>query len=363
MDTIVNETPTAQATEGTVESAALSIRKKLDEAANPAPDKPIAKAQPAPVEAAEQAHAEEMPPDESGDATEEPDEIDAAGDEPVTIDAPSGWNAEEKEWFKTLEPVRQESILRQYKALQRSEAKRHTEYTAAMQNITEAGQAAQQQRVQLDAALQNYSDPLVKQFQTRFKDVLSGHLNPIIMAQQDPQRYQEFQAYQDQFRQIDAAKQTLAQQSQEYEQENLRAFRNEENARIAELRPELKDPARFQKWDQEVSQFLLEQDVPEERIMRISALELDIISDAMAWRKAKAASKAASGPQGLQNGQQQKQAPRVLKPANGNSNSQGADDKLLAARNRARKTGAVEDVALSIRAKLDKAAEARRSQR
>ena len=331
------------ATEGTVESAAQLIKTKRED---------IQTDQEIPQEIKPDDVEIEIPDGEAIDVeagTEGPD----AGKTP-TIPAPAGWTPEEKEWFGTLEPARQESILRQYKSVQASEARRQNEYQEELRAARAEADAAKQERQQLGFALQNYVNPLMQEFQGRFADVLQGRIDPIQLSRQDPARFAEFQAYQERFRQIETTQRAIAERERYEQEQEVGTFRQRENARLQELIPELKDPEKFNRYDVEVSQFLTGLGIPPERVVQASADELSLAYDAMRWRRAVAAKKAQVNrpPAPVREPGQPPppQAPRVLKPSSGNASS-GQSEQLAAATKTARRTGDVEDVAAMIRAK------------
>lgn len=340
----------APATEGTVETAAESIRKQIEAKASPPPDNSTPKAQSAEEPAA--TLDDEMPP-ETGDAVEEqPDAVEDTGQEP-TIEPPAGWTAEDKEWFKTLDPARQDSILRQYKGSQAAEARRQNEYAEQMKQLQAEHQAAAQARQNLESALREYANPLMREFQQQFADVLRGQIDPVQLSRTDPARYLQFQAYQDKFRQIEETQARIQQENARAEETQLAQFRQTENEKLFDLIPELKNPQAFQKWDADVSQYLLNAGVPAENIMRASADQLAIAHKAMLWDRAKAAQASKPPPQ------QSKPAPKMLKPSNGNQGN-GATEGYSAALKQARRSGSTEDAAALIRMKMQNMRDARR---
>src|SRR5687767_3637662 len=101
---------------GSLEAAASSLKEARQAAAEPQDD---GNRQPEPVDTAPAATddaSQEMPdaPPEAHDAKPE-DNPDTAQ---TTIEYPPGWNADDQAWFDTLEPARQEAILRREKGTQ-----------------------------------------------------------------------------------------------------------------------------------------------------------------------------------------------------------------------------------------------------
>ena len=348
----------ATATEGTVETAADSILKKM-EAQSAEREAP----KPAPVQSAEIAaapDAQEMPVQETADAVD-PTEGTDTGQEP-TIDAPAGFTADEKEWFKTLEPARQESILRQYKATQAAEARRQNEYQAELRRVQQEAEQAATMRQQFEVALGQYKTPLQAEFERRFPDIVQGQIDPVTLARTDPGRFQELQAFQMRFNEVAQTENQLAQMREQEEAANLQRFRQTENKRLAEM-VGLKTAEEFSKFDAEVSDYMLKQGAPPEVIVKMPAEYHLTAWKAMQWDKAKAAQnapKTAAPAQGAAPQALMRQPPKMLKPSNGNAGNKPSDDQYTAARNKARKTGAVEDAAGAIRALMARNMEARR---
>src|SRR5262249_39528442 len=116
--------------------------------------------------------------------------------------------------------------------------------------------AAAQERQYLAQALQHYQVPLVAEFRQKFEDVVTGKITPVQLAQSDPVRFSEFQAYQTQFGQIQNAQAQLAHKAAEDAQAALVDLRTVENAKIVEALPELQDEGKRKAFDSDISQFL-----------------------------------------------------------------------------------------------------------
>jgi len=339
--------------DGSIESAVAQIAEARAESAKPEPKiKPEA---PEPAEVTATVEPSEEMPEVS---TEEPDATPEDDSDTVqpTIAAPDGWTAEDKAWFDTLEPARQEAILRREKGTQAAESRRQNEHTTAIREATAKAQAAEQERQYFASVLQQYKNPLVLSFQQRFADVLRGEMD-ILRLSQDPQRWNEYQGYQAKFTQMGQQEQLLSQRAQEAERERLDAHVETRNAQLIEAMPDLKDPAKFQKFDERISDFLLGKGIPAERIRQAAFVDLEIAYDALRWRDAQKAKAAVPKPQ-PNAGQPQgnvRQMPRVMKPGMGNS-SGAADDKIAAIDQRAQKSGSVDDAAARIRARLGRRA-------
>lgn len=315
------------------------IRRKMEAAMQ-------SRSEPAQAQDKPAAAQNEMPPAENGDAVAEQAGQNDTGEQP-TIEPPAGWTTEHKEWFKSLDPVRQEFLLRRDKEHQRAEARRANEHAELQRQLQTEAQQAAQERQALAHALGQYANPLKQEFQQRFADVLSGQIDVVSLSRMDPARFSEFQAYQEKFRQIEQTEQALNQRAQFEEQQNLQKFRETQNARVRDLLPELKSDEAWRKFDADVSNYALELGIAPDRIVRADADELTVLYKAMMWDRAKSAQSApkpATPPA-------PKPVPKVLKPSNGDAQSR-VDDVYAAARNKARRTGDLEDVASAISAKM-----------
>ena len=337
---------------GSIEAAVAKIHEARTEAATPEPPKQQAPEPAAPVATGE---ADESPPDQPEAADAEPTEAPDDAEPVSTIEAPASFTPEEKEMFKALPPEQQQSVLRLAKGAQAAESRRQNEYQAAVREAQAAADAAAQERQYFSSALQQYKNPIVADYQREFADVLSGQTD-VLRLSQDPQRWPRYQAYQTTFAQIGQQEQMLARQAERDETQRLTAFVETRNAQLIDAKPELKDPAKFEQYDTEISNYLRGLEIPDERIARVSFEELAIIEKAMKWDKAQKAKALAPKPPPV--GQPQgnvRQMPRVMKPGMGNSTG-AVDDKIAAIDQRAQKTGSVQDAAARIRARLGRRA-------
>ncbi|MDP1702594.1 MAG: hypothetical protein Q8L53_16780 [Aestuariivirga sp.] len=337
---------------GSIEAAVAQMKEARAEAA-PEPKTIPALEPAAPVATVE---AEESPPEQLDAADEVAEEADAdAGPEP-TVDAPASFTPEEKEMFKALPPEQQQSMLRLAKGAQAAESRRQNEHQAAIREAQELSEKAAQERQQLQSALQHYKHPMVTAFQQEFADLQDGRMDLFRLAQ-DPARWGRYQAFQTSFQQLANAERQIAQEAEREEGARLQQHVETRNSQLIEAKPELKDPAKFEQYDAEVSTYLRGLNIPDERIQRVSFEELTIIEKAMKWDKAQKAKAAVPKPQ-ANAGQPQgnvRQMPRVMKPGMGNS-SGAVDDKIAAIDQRAQKTGSVDDAAARIRARLGRRA-------
>lgn len=306
--------------------------------------------------AATEERSQKSPPveQEADEAAEvEADPIDA--EHASNIDAPAWFNAEEKEAFLSLPPEAQASLARLAKSAQAHISQRQNEHQAAMRAAQEAEAVAAQERQYLQSAIQQYRHPIVAAYNQEFPDVVQGRTDLFRLAQ-DPERWNRFQAFQSQFAELGRAEQHLAQRAELEERNFVTEHVETRNAQLIEAKPELRDPAKFEQYDTEVTTYLRGLGIPDERIARASYADLKVVEKAMLWDKAqKAKAQAPKQPQ-AQSGQAQshvRSVPKLMKP--GTTRDAGtADDRIAAAKQQLRKTGSVDDAAASIRLLLNR---------
>jgi hypothetical protein len=337
--------------DGSIEAAVAQMHEARTEAAPEPKIKPEVTEPAATVATVDT--SEEMPDaqDDAHDAT--PEEGDDTGQ--PTIDAPHGWTAEDKAWFDTLEPARQEAILRREKGSQAAESRRQNEHQAAVREAKAIADQAAQERQHLQSALQHYKHPMVTAFQHEFADLGDGRMDLFRLAQ-DPTRWGRYQAFQTSFQQLAQAERQLAQSAEQEENARLQEHISTRNTQIIEWKPELKDPAKFERYDAEVSNYLRGKKIPDERIMRLSFEEIEIVDDAMRFHRAEKARAAMPKTPPTPDGKvaiagHLRTVPKVMKPGMGSS-AGAADDKIAAIDQRAQRSGSVDDAAARIRARL-----------
>jgi hypothetical protein len=337
--------------DGSLDSAALALKTAREALPQEPKEKPEDTPEADDTAPDATAATEDMPEvdDDSPDATPE-DEQDTGQ---PTIDAPAGWTADDKAWFDTLEPARQEAILRREKGTQAAESRRQNEYNAALQKAQAIEQQAAQERQYLQSAIQQFRNPLISAFNQEFADVVSGQMDVLRLAS-DPARWPKFQAYQAKFSQIASYEKQLSDKAAAEEDARLQQHIEQRTQQILDDRPELKDPAKFEQFDNEVSSYLVGLEVPAERIQRISYKELQIVEKAMKWDKAqKARANLPKTPQ-VPNGQvavasHVRTVPKVMKPGV-SKGSGGTDDRIAALQQKSRESGSVDDAANLMRA-------------
>jgi hypothetical protein len=299
--------------------------------------------------------------DQSPPVQREADEVDALkadnsdADQESNIDAPAWFTSEEKELFKALPPEQQQTLQRLAKSEQAAISRKNEEHQAAIREAKAIKDAAAQERQYLQSAIQHYKHPMVTAFQQEFADLQEGKMDLFRLAQ-DPARWGRYQAFQTSFQQLAQAERQVAQSAEQEENARLQQHIETRNSQLIDAKPELKDPAKFNQYDVDISNYLRGLKIPDERIARVSFEELTIIEKAMKWDKAQKARAEVPKIPAAQNGQTQfRTVPKVLKPGMGSS-AAGADDKISAIDQRAQRTGSVDDAAARIRARLGRRA-------
>jgi hypothetical protein len=346
---LLRSPPDEEGGDGSIDAAVAQL-KEAREAQAPEPKKQPDVPEPAAIAATGDAD-DEPPPEQLDAADADTEEADAdAGQEP-TVEVPASFTPEEKEMFKALPPEQQQSVLRLAKGAQASESRRQNEHQAAIREAKEAAEIAAQERQYLQSAIQHYKHPIVTAYQQEFADLQEGKMDLFRLAQ-DPARWGRYQAFQTSFQQLAQAETQLAERAEQEENVRLQQHVETRNSQLIDAKPELKDPAKFEQYDMEISNYLRGLKIPDERIARVSFEELTIIEKAMKWDRAQKARATAPKTPPVQNGANPpRPAPKVLKPGMG-TGAGYADDKIAAIDQRAQRTGSVDDAAARIRARL-----------
>lgn len=281
----------------TPESGPLSVEQAIASLVEPPPE---AQETPeaAPDEAApevEESEAETTPAEETASEAEEPGdgekEAEASEPEAPEVEAPAWWKAEHKARFKELPPDVQAVVLEQEQTRERlvSEAKERAS-TAEKQRDEElkgVRTLAEQLNAFLPDALQT--------FQQRW-----GQQEPDWVQVQAQYGADEAFKLKSQFEAEGKKLQQLQFATQTAQAEAHKAFVQSEWKALAQIEPELapdpSDPAKGAETRQKVTGWLVSRGIPQGAIAQISAAELSIAYDAMRWREAQAAVKAAPKP-------------------------------------------------------------------
>lgn len=267
------------------------------------------------------------------DAPEQSDEqnIEADDQEPETpIDPPSTWTEAEKARFRDLPRDVQEFIQSQENRRDRVTRQNSQKMVEAQRRFEQQAKEVEQQIQSLRIQAERYTADVVKQHQKQFADVT----DPQTLAVTDPARFLQYQASHMKVMQSLQEQAMISQEEQKQRETSFRAFREKENETLRELIPAIKDDAGWQKFDTEISQFLINDGHDPEHIKAASAKQLKLAYDAMRWRNAEKARKAAE--------KSGKVVPQVQRPGV-KSDRSTQEQRLAAARNSLKKTGSDKD--------------------
>lgn len=197
-----------------------------------------------PAESADTATAE--PESVSQEADAEPAEKQPIGEEPKAdpdanppIEPPSSWTKEAKERWNALPPDTQAYLAEREQQRDR-EVRRIQNEAAEVRKATEA-ERAQTEKVRKDyeAKLPALMESL--QRQSEFADIRT--MDDVRKLQtEDPFRFQQWQIYQMDAQAVDAERRQAEQRQQQEKADARTAYANEQNEKLFELIPEMKDP-------------------------------------------------------------------------------------------------------------------------
>jgi hypothetical protein len=195
---------------------------------------PVEQPQADPVEQPELAQANADPQDEApGEQTDaaEPAEL-------PPIEPPRSWTQAEKERFQSLPRETQEY-------LHSREQEREREFRRGQNDIAEQRKAIEAQREAAEKARQEYEAKLPALMQAMHESSPFADIKSMAdvekMQAEDPFRFQQFQVYQWKMQGVQAELQQAEQRKATEEQTNWAQHVQAENARAAELIPELAD--------------------------------------------------------------------------------------------------------------------------
>jgi hypothetical protein len=260
-----------------LESAPLSV----EDAVSALDAEPVEQA-----EAPEAEPAEEAPPEDvQAEEGEEPAAEEETAEEPdvPAVDAPLYWDAEAKAKFAELPPELQAVVAEQ-------ERSREVKFQTLQQQAVEARKAAAAHAEKLAGLAQTVEQAVqtAEQHHARVVPELGMTWEQVdwpAWFEQDPQTAATYRAKYDVEREtlqkLDASRQQAAASA-------LAEFRQQENAKLAGLAPDLTDPKEGPRRLEATLQFIVQQGVPQDHIPRLSAVELSIAHDAMRWREAQA---------------------------------------------------------------------------
>lgn len=343
----------------TVAQATAALREPPPEeqpAAEAAPEgepaaEPEAEEAPEPESEAEPAAEEPLDPEaviEGELETEEPES------DPATpaIAAPQSWDAAERATFATLPPAAQEIIL-----------KRETERDRA---VSKAQQEATQVRKQAEADLVGLAQvkDTFDQIATRANKVFADKWTNVdwqALARTDPNTYiiakAEYDAEAGELQKVQQAQADADKVKQQAEQVQFQSYVQAEYTELAEIAPEMADPAKGPVLRSEVTQFLQglhrsdgQRAILDENISRISAVEMALARDAMEYRKLKATGKATAARPVVQATRPTPAPARSAAPSAAPSVRPSAQRNVEAIKNRFAQTGSTDDAVALLQA-------------
>jgi hypothetical protein len=285
---------TDQATETgplTVDAAIASLLPQPVEQEAPETEAPEAATEPEPTEP----EGETSAPEEAEDGAETPaegEEAEAVEPEAVApAEPPRYWSKDAKDAFAKLPPELQAVVLEQEgpreEATAKAKAEAQRQIEAAQEELKGVRTLAEQLNTFLPEAIQT--------FQSRW-----GAKEPDWSQVADQYGADEAFKLKTRFETEQKQLATIAQANQAAQAEAHKAFIQTEWKTLAQIAPELapdeSDPKQGAETRQKVTSYLIERGIPKEAIAQISAVEMALAHDAMRWRDAQAALKAAPKP-------------------------------------------------------------------
>lgn len=228
-----------------------------------------------------------------GEATAEKPEAEAEAEQPV-IEPPKFWDADAKERFKALPPEVQDIIVRKEDERNTATSKRLQEAAERQKAYESEASRLQQLTAGLDKqiplaldSLKFHRDAYTQKWgNVDWNAVIDQHGSDVY-AKLKLQSDNELAWINDQAARI----QQLQTAKDEASKAEFQKFVTEEEAKLAQIAPELTDSKLGPERKQALGKFLLESGVPAERIQRLSALEVGFAYDAMKWRNGQATAK------------------------------------------------------------------------
>jgi hypothetical protein len=244
------------------------------------------------------AEDEAPPPGDDDQGTADP-----APEEP-SVEPPRSWTKDEKEAFKLLPPEHQQRIAERERTRE-ADIRRGQDETAKIRKAAEA------ERTQLEQARQQYEAALPQMLQElnaitsrEFSDIRSWD-DVQKLSREDWPRYVEWDAHQKRLQAAKVQHQQAEGRRQQEQQEKWNSYVQEQDAKVKDLIPELADPAKAKKVQQEAYDYLTEVvGFDKDRLSRSwhgqeplylqDAQVQRIIRDAAKWVAAEKAAKAAA---------------------------------------------------------------------
>lgn len=256
------------------------------------------------------------------------------------IEPPAGLTAEENDVFRNSPPEVQKAWVRREQSRQKEFRRLQNEQAELRKSIEAEKAALTAERSHLSQQMSQYGYGLENEFKTKFADVTDA----VALAQTDPVRFTEFQAY---IAKIQHHRQLTEIQRQKESQEfqsKLIEFRKEENEALRE-NLKLDTEEKWNKFDSEITEHLISRGIPVERIQAANALELEIAWKAMKYDQAVAK---------RQKMEASKSPPPAYQKTGVKSNLSLQDESYSASMKRLRKSGSEADARAAFKAILAK---------
>lgn len=264
-----------------------------EEPQNEAPEAPAEAA----VEADETEGADQASEDTEDQAAEpsEGEETEAEAEAVEPAEPPRYWSKDAKEAFGKLPPELQAVVLAQEGPREEAASKAKAEAAA----IRQQADAELAKVSQLAEQLAGFLPQAVETFKSRWGDQepdWEAALDQLIQNVGVEQAPAELARLQTRYQKERAQLEQTASATTEAQAQAHAAFVRQEAAKLAEIAPDLADPDKGAERRQAVGKFLMDRGVEPDAIRQISASEMSIAYDAMRWREAQAAMKAAPKP-------------------------------------------------------------------
>lgn len=345
-------------TDGAAPAAASDGPLSFDQAVGILNQPPKNDDEPATPEEAGAAEAE-SPPDGDDAGPDEPAPGETGDDDPAdepSIDPPRSWSKEHKDAFKALPAHLQQMVADSERAREADFLRRLNDADAKTKAAEAKERSAEQARQQYENALPAIVAQFSQQFNAKFSDIKSWD-DVATMRQNDPMRFMEWQEATAKWQALQSENQRVEGERQRRTVENFQRYTAEQDGLFMDKRPEFKDAAKAAVLQREVAEMLTgEYGFSEEELgkawtagdyqtLRDHRWQL-IITDALAYRKAKAAAKTAA----------KKPVPPVQRPGTAPSKgeAQAVDVKIL--NDKLTRSGKLEDAVALLNARTRKRA-------
>ena len=276
-----------------------------------------------------------------GEEGEEPE----SDPETPAIAAPQSWDASERATFAKLPPAAQEIILKR-------ETERDRAVSKAQQESTQARKTAEADLVGL-AQIKTHFDEIATRAEKVFADQWSN-VDWVAFARADPAAYNiakaEYDAHLGELQKVQQARVDADKVKQQADEVQFQNYVQGEFVRLQEIAPHLADPTTGPKTRSEVTQFLLDDGIPQDAIRQISAAEMRIAWESREFRKLKAAGKATAARPAVPATRPAPTPARAAAPSAAPAARPTAQRNVETIKNRFAQTGSTDDAVALLRA-------------